>query len=114
MSSFGKLVTRLGLIALFSAMPLAAQMGNGMKFTAPFPFHVGKALMPSGTYLLTQPEETTSRSPLSRVSTVYTPRPSRSIRPSLLRLRVNLKSSSRNMEILCTSTERSSKARPMG
>ncbi|MGA3223269.1 MAG: hypothetical protein ABSC65_05880 [Acidobacteriaceae bacterium] len=57
MSSLGKLVTRLGLIALFSAMPLAAQMGNGMKFTAPFPFHVGKTLMPSGTYLLTQPDD---------------------------------------------------------
>jgi hypothetical protein len=57
MSRLGKLVTRAGLIALFSAIPLAAQMGNGLKFTAPFPFYVGTTLMPSGTYLLTQPED---------------------------------------------------------
>jgi hypothetical protein len=56
MSMLGKLITRVGLIGLISAVPLAAQTGNGLKFTAPFPFYVGTALMPSGTYLLTQPE----------------------------------------------------------
>ena len=47
MSRLGKLVTRVGLIVLFSAVPLA-QMGNGSKFTAQFPFYVGTTLMPSG------------------------------------------------------------------
>jgi hypothetical protein len=57
MSRLGKLVTRVGFIALFSAIPLAAQMGDGLKFTAPFAFYVGTNLMPSGTYLLTQPND---------------------------------------------------------
>ena len=57
MSSLGKLVTRAGLIALFSAMPLAAQVAYGVKFTTPFPFYVGNTRMPSGSYLLTQPED---------------------------------------------------------
>lgn len=57
MSGLGKLVTRAGLIALFSAMPLAAQVAYGVKFTTPFPFYVGNTRMPSGSYLLTQPEE---------------------------------------------------------
>jgi hypothetical protein len=57
MSSLGKLVTRVGLIAFFSAMPLAAQILYGVKFTAPFPFYVGNTQMPSGSYLITQPED---------------------------------------------------------
>jgi hypothetical protein len=57
MSSLGKLVTRAGLIALFSAMPLAAQVAYGVRFTTPFPFYVGNIQMPSGSYLLTQPDD---------------------------------------------------------
>jgi hypothetical protein len=57
MSSLGKLVTRVGLTALFSAMPLAAQVAYGVKFTTPFPFYVGDIQMPSGSYLLTQPDD---------------------------------------------------------
>ncbi len=57
MSSSGKLVTRAGLIALFSAMPLAAQVTYGVKFTTPFSFYVGSTQMPSGSYSLTQPDD---------------------------------------------------------
>jgi hypothetical protein len=59
MSSLGKLATRVGLIALYSAMPLAAQVAYGVKFTTPFPFYVGNTQMPSGSYLLTQPDDLT-------------------------------------------------------
>jgi hypothetical protein len=59
MSSLAKLATRVGLIALFSAMPLAAQVAYGVKFTTPFPFYVGNTQMPSGSYLLTQPDDLT-------------------------------------------------------
>lgn len=57
MSSLGKLVVRAGWIALFSAMPLAAQAIHSVKFTTPFSFYVGKVQMPSGAYVLTQPED---------------------------------------------------------
>ncbi len=57
MSSLGKLVTRIGLIALCSAMPLAAQVTYGLRFTTPFPFNVGNTRMPIGSYVLTQPED---------------------------------------------------------
>jgi hypothetical protein len=57
MRSLKKLVTRVGLIALFSVMPLAAQVIGSVKFTTPFSFYAGDKLMPSGTYLLTQPED---------------------------------------------------------
>jgi hypothetical protein len=57
MNNLGKLVTRIGLISLFSVMPLAAQVAYGVKFTAPFPFYVGDTQMPSGSYSLTQPDD---------------------------------------------------------
>jgi hypothetical protein len=56
MNNLGKLVTKIGLISLLSVLPLAAQVGNGVKFTAPFPFYVGDTKLPSGSYSLTQPE----------------------------------------------------------
>jgi hypothetical protein len=56
MSSLGKLIIRVGFIAIFSTMPLAAQVLYGVKFTTPFPFYAGDTKMPSGSYLLTQPE----------------------------------------------------------
>jgi hypothetical protein len=40
---------------MFSVMPLTAQIGNGVKFTTTFPFYVGKAEMPAGTYIIRQP-----------------------------------------------------------
>jgi hypothetical protein len=57
MSNLGKLVTRIGLLSLFSVMPLAAQMDTTLKFTAPFPFYVGNTRMPSGSYIITQPTD---------------------------------------------------------
>jgi hypothetical protein len=57
MNNLGKLVTKIGLISLLSVLPLAAQVGNGVKFTAPFPFYVGDTQLPSGSYSLTQPED---------------------------------------------------------
>jgi hypothetical protein len=57
MSSLGKLVTRVGIIALFSAIPLAAQITNSVKFTTPFTFYLGDTRMPGGSYVLIQPED---------------------------------------------------------
>jgi hypothetical protein len=57
MNNLGKLITKIGLISLLSVLPLAAQVGNGVKFTAPFPFYVGDSKLPSGTYFLTQPDD---------------------------------------------------------
>jgi hypothetical protein len=54
-STLGKVVASIGLLSLFSVMPLKAQvLGNGVKFTTTFPFYVGKAEMPAGTYMITQ------------------------------------------------------------
>jgi hypothetical protein len=57
MSSLGKLIIRVGFIAIFSSMPLAAQVLYSVKFTTPFPFYVGDTKMPSGSYLLSEPED---------------------------------------------------------
>jgi hypothetical protein len=57
MNNLGKLITKIGLISLLSVLPLAAQVGNGVKFRAPFPFYVGDTQLPSGSYSLTQPED---------------------------------------------------------
>ena len=54
MNNFGKLVVNMGLLSLLSVMPLAAQIGNGVVFTAPFPFYAGNAKMPAGSYGITQ------------------------------------------------------------
>ena len=55
MSNLGKLVTRIGLLSLFSVLPLATQMDTALKFKAPFPFYIGDTRMPSGSYIITQP-----------------------------------------------------------
>jgi hypothetical protein len=54
MNSFGKLIVSMGLISLMSVMPLAAQIENGVDFTTSFPFYVGNAEMPAGSYKITQ------------------------------------------------------------
>ena len=48
----GKVVASIGLLFLFSVMALSAQMDNGVKFTTTFPFYVGDAEMPAGTYII--------------------------------------------------------------
>ena len=57
MNNLAKLISKIGLISLLSVLPLAAQVGNGVKFTTPFPFYVGDTVMPSGSYTLTQPDD---------------------------------------------------------
>jgi hypothetical protein len=54
MSNFGKLVVKMGLLSLLSVMPLAAQIENGVDFKTTFPFYVGNAKMPAGSYKIAQ------------------------------------------------------------
>ena len=53
MNNIGKLVVKMGLLSLLSVMPLAAQIDNGVVFTAPFPFYAGNVKLPAGSYKLT-------------------------------------------------------------
>jgi hypothetical protein len=54
MKNVSKLVVRMGLLSLLSVMPLAAQIANGVDFTASFPFYAGNAKMPAGSYKIIQ------------------------------------------------------------
>jgi hypothetical protein len=54
MKKVSKLVVITGLLSLLSVMPLAAQIANGVDFTASFPFYAGNAKMPAGSYKITQ------------------------------------------------------------
>ncbi len=54
MNDFGKFVVKMGLLSLLSVMPLAAQIDNGVVFTAPFPFYAGNVKLPAGSYKLTK------------------------------------------------------------
>jgi hypothetical protein len=54
MNNIGKIVVKMGLLSLLSVMPLAAQIDNGVLFTAPFPFYAGNVKLPAGSYKLTQ------------------------------------------------------------
>jgi hypothetical protein len=56
MNNVGKLFIKMGLLSLLSVMPLAAQMDNGVEFTASFPFHAGDAKLPAGNYRASQPD----------------------------------------------------------
>jgi hypothetical protein len=56
MKNVSKLVVKMGLLCLLSAMPLAAQIINGVDFTTSFPFYVGNAKLPAGSYIITQPD----------------------------------------------------------
>jgi hypothetical protein len=44
----------LAVVILMSAMPLTAQIVNGMTFKTSFPFYAGYAKMPAGSYTITQ------------------------------------------------------------
>jgi len=50
MKNVSKLIVRMGLLSLLSVMPLAAQIVNGVDFTASFPFYAGNTKMPAGSY----------------------------------------------------------------
>ncbi len=56
MTDFRKLAVRIGMFSLLSVMPLAAQVENGVLFTAPFPFYAGNVEFPAGSYKLTEPD----------------------------------------------------------
>jgi hypothetical protein len=60
MKNLGKLVVKTGLLSLLSVVPLAAQIANGVDFTSAFPFYVGNAKLPAGTYKITQSDTDTS------------------------------------------------------
>src|ERR1700741_139853 len=59
MDKCGKLVVTMGMLSLLSVMPLAAQVDNGVVFTAPFPFYAGNVKWPAGSYIVTEPNENT-------------------------------------------------------
>ena len=50
MNNFGKVLVKMGLLSLVSVMPLAAQIDNGVDFTASFPFYAGNVKLPAGDY----------------------------------------------------------------
>jgi hypothetical protein len=55
MTRLGKLAVRVGLLSLVSALPLAAEIGNGVDFTTAFAFYAGATKLPAGSYKITQP-----------------------------------------------------------
>jgi hypothetical protein len=55
-TKLGKLVVRIGLLSLLSALPLAAQVGDGVDFTTAFAFYAGSTKLPAGLYKITQPD----------------------------------------------------------
>jgi hypothetical protein len=56
MKSFGKVAVTMTILSMLSAMPLVAQIDNGMDFTTSFPFYAGNTKMPAGSYRITQSE----------------------------------------------------------
>jgi hypothetical protein len=42
MNNVGTVLIKMGLLSLLSVMPLAAQIDNGVDFTASFPFFCGR------------------------------------------------------------------------
>jgi hypothetical protein len=44
----------MALFGLMSALPLKAQVVNGVNFKSSFPFYAGEAKMPAGSYKTTQ------------------------------------------------------------
>jgi hypothetical protein len=56
MKALCKLAVMSGLIFLSFAVPVTAQIINGVDFTTSFPFYAGNAKMPAGAYTITQPQ----------------------------------------------------------
>jgi hypothetical protein len=50
MNNVGKVLIKMGFLSLLSVMPLAAQIDNGVDFTASFPFYAGNVKLPAGNY----------------------------------------------------------------
>jgi hypothetical protein len=58
MNNVGKVLIKMGLLSLLSVMPLAAQIDNGVDFTASSPFYAGDVKLPAGNYKVVQLDET--------------------------------------------------------
>ena len=54
MNNVGKVLLKMGLLSLLSVMPLAAQIDNGVDFTASSPFYAGDVKLPAGNYKVVQ------------------------------------------------------------
>jgi hypothetical protein len=54
MNNVGKVLVKMGLLSLLSVMPLAAQIDNGVDFTASSPFYAGDVKLPAGNYKVVQ------------------------------------------------------------
>ncbi len=50
MNNIGNVLLKMGLLSLLSVMPLAAQIDNGVDFTASSPFYAGDVKLPAGNY----------------------------------------------------------------
>jgi hypothetical protein len=55
MKTLYKAMTKLIILGALAAMPLYAQIPNGLTFTTSFPFYVGNQYMPAESYVATQP-----------------------------------------------------------
>lgn len=58
MNNIGKFLIKMGLLSILSVIPLAAQMGNGVNFTASSPFYAGDVKLPAGNYKVIRPDQT--------------------------------------------------------
>ncbi len=54
MKSIVKVAAASAVFILGSALPLMAQIDNGIDFTTSVPFYAGRAQMPAGSYRITQ------------------------------------------------------------
>ena len=54
MKSFSKIAVMLAVFTMMYAMPLTAQVANGVNFKTSFPFYAGYAKMPAGSYSITE------------------------------------------------------------
>jgi hypothetical protein len=57
MKTFQKLTLLMSMIVLLSAIPMMAQIGDGMTFQAPSAFYAGNAKLPPGSYRVTRPDD---------------------------------------------------------
>ena len=57
MNKVGNILIKMGLLSFLSVMPLAAQIDNGVDFTASSPFYAGDVKLPAGNYKVVQLDE---------------------------------------------------------
>jgi hypothetical protein len=56
MKNLFKMALATAVLALGSALPMMAQIDNGLNFTTSFPFYAGSVEMPAGSYRISQPD----------------------------------------------------------